>query len=118
MELSKAPRHVQSVLKAASPSGPHTALLRWCLQSINYDDMAVVDCLLEGFPLVGDIPVAVSAEAKVVRQASHGSEGLVKAGRQKRDLLAHRQAGSLLAVTRRKFLRSIAKLWKKSLWVA
>ena len=78
--VAAAEPHVQAVLKASSSSLPHPALLRHCLEAIHYHDVSVVDDLLAGFPLVGDIPADSSAESKQVRsikldQASLEAQG-------------------------------------------
>ena len=67
--LQSCPAHVRQVLHQAGPLGAHPALLRWCLVRINYSDIAVIDDLLRGFPLVGEITVHPEAPAKTVRRA-------------------------------------------------
>ena len=61
---------VQQVLAAASDSGVHVSLLRAILTSMQWPDMDVVDCLLTGFPLVGDMPVGLGPEAPTTRVRS------------------------------------------------
>ena len=65
--LASAPLHVRQVLNAASPKGGHPALLHWCLQQIKWHDADLITDLLDGFPLVGHIPVDSSARLKTVR---------------------------------------------------
>ena len=78
--LARAPPHVQSVLRAAGPLGSHPALLRWSLQQIGWSDSQLVEDLLRGFPLVGDIPVGPESTEKRVRSASLGFDELSQAG--------------------------------------
>jgi hypothetical protein len=80
LELSSAPPHVQGVLASAGPFGAHPALLRHYLQKIDYADVGVVDDLLRGFPLVGELPVDPSAVPRRVRIASINKESLRKLG--------------------------------------
>ena len=92
--LGKAPSHVRSVLGAASPLGPHPALLRSCLESSNYHDMAVVSDLLEGFPLVGEIPVDPLVESKTVRSITLDQKLLEELGPRRFSHMIRRQRSS------------------------
>ncbi len=90
-ELSAAPAHVQNVLRSAGPFGAHPALLRSLLQEIGYSDVAVVDDLLRGFPLIGDIPIDPSAPARKVRTASHTEASLRAIGLAQVSAMASKQ---------------------------
>ena len=69
--LHQSPPHVASVLRAASPSGVHLALLDWaCCRADIVDGPALISDLRRGFPLVGDVPVDPLATAKRVKAAS------------------------------------------------
>ena len=61
--LSAAPAHVRAV----NPRS-HPALLQWCLDQCPSCDPTLLDHLINGFPLVGDIPIDPRARAKVVRR--------------------------------------------------
>ena len=64
----KAPPTVASVLAASGPGGAHVALLRELLREIGFQDGdALIQDLLRGFPLVGDIPISSSAREELVR---------------------------------------------------
>ena len=62
-----APTHVAAVLRAAGEGGLHVALLDHLCQHLGLDRSVVV-ALLDGFPLVGDIPVSKSAPLALVRK--------------------------------------------------
>ena len=79
MELSKATRrqsqiidgelheNVRAVLRQAGSKGQHLAFLRSILDHYKYDQTdEIVHSLIEGFPLIGEIPVERSASEKVI----------------------------------------------------
>jgi len=62
---------VRAVLKAASSRGFHPALFRWaCHEAGVPDGDGVLRRMLEGAPLVGDLPIDPEAVPKVVRVAT------------------------------------------------
>jgi hypothetical protein len=77
--------------QSAGPFGSHPARLRCFLEKISYTDVEVVDDLLQGFPLIGDIPIDPAAPFKKVRSSSMNVEQLRAAGRLKVQALALKQ---------------------------
>ena len=67
--LRGASADVLRVLRAASPLGPHPALLQWCLSEVGWHDTSLIQDILRGFPLVGVIPIDASCPSKVVRRS-------------------------------------------------
>ena len=69
-QLRSAPAHLQSVVRAASPTGVHVALFAWaCAQADVPGAEALGHDWLHGFPLVGDVPVDPIATPKLVKAA-------------------------------------------------
>ena len=106
--LAEAPSHVQRVLQAAGPFGGHPALLRWSLSQIDWKDKSLVDDLLAGFPLVGDIPIGPESNPKTVRVAELSRDQLRRRGRQ--------QVASLVSKAEAKpWSEEAAQVWESTL---
>ena len=56
--IMKADPHVAAVLRAASQNGVHIASIKHLLKEIGYEDEELVQDLLKGFKLIGEIPIA------------------------------------------------------------
>ena len=61
--LASSPAHVPAVNPRA-----HPALLQWCLDRLPSSDQTLVQHVVDGFPLVGHIPIDPRARAKEVRK--------------------------------------------------
>ena len=68
--LSNIPPHCRSVLRSISDRGASPMLLQILLTEVQYPDLQVCSDLLNGFPLVGDIPVNHLAQPGTVQSAS------------------------------------------------
>ncbi|CAE8619818.1 unnamed protein product [Polarella glacialis] len=88
--LSAAPEHVRNVLGSAGILGSHPALLKWCLEKIQHPDLDLVEDLLRGFPLIGELPIDPRAIFKKVRQPIFSRGSLWEAGSRQRDRLVRR----------------------------
>ncbi|MCP3913923.1 MAG: hypothetical protein GY711_00025, partial [bacterium] len=75
-----APPSVRSVLCAASPSGLQVGFVEALVSSLGWSDVRLVEHLVNGFPLVGPIPVAHGATSIVVRSATQSPASLRRVG--------------------------------------
>ena len=74
--LASAPAHVQAVLSSAGSMGSHIALLQWCLKEIGWHDDSLIHDLLNGFPLLGEVPVDSRCPHRHVRKATMSQSDL------------------------------------------
>ena len=88
--LAAAPPSVVAVLSAVGDAPLHVALLVRLLEDIQWPDAQLLSQhLLQGFPLVGDIPISHLAKLDVIRPLVQPADELLLRGSQLRtDLLA------------------------------
>ena len=89
------PPHVQQVARGASVDGLSPALIRSYLEESSWEDHDLVKHLVEGFPLVGDLPVVPSApEARVRDRLESPHSLLCRAGCLRRSLIRQQSGHS------------------------
>ena len=91
--LEQAPAHVQRVLGAVGPKVFHVAAFISLLKDGQWPDADLLKGhLLDGFPLIGTIPVSHEAAPGTVREAVLSREQLLETGSQLRPQLLSRQS--------------------------
>ena len=74
--LSDIDPRIRKVLNTTGDSGAHPAFLQQMLVDYGHGQMDIVQSLLQGFPLVGSIPVEASAKPITVAKASMSFDDL------------------------------------------
>ena len=97
-ERAKAHPHVRKVLEAWTSEGVNTAGLRKILRDIEWEDQGIVDALLEGLRLVGELPHTGLWEQVRSKEATLTKPDLIAQAKElKAQLITSEEARSLSA---------------------
>ena len=101
----------RAVLLAAGPRGPNLGLVEIVLKELEWHDAGLLQDLIHGFPLIGDIPVDSEAPPSCRRTPLHDREALRALGTSGLQEQLRRQSRPLSGES----LEDAAELWAQTL---